>query len=108
MIVWNGLGILVVIIWIGAILIVGDVASAITGIETEFSKHSGRLFLGCLLAALLVFFLHLYLASRETNTVIDKATGQEYELGRSDSLFFIPVKWWPIIIVIIGIINFVK
>jgi hypothetical protein len=40
------------------------------------------------------FVLARRLSRTPTRTVIDKATGKEFELTESSSLFFIPTRWW--------------
>ena len=108
MIIWNGMGFMVVVLGVLGMFLVDLGAATITGVDNNFAEHPGRLFIGFLVAALLVFLFSLFLSNRETRTVIDKESGQEFELGRNDSLFFIPVKWWPILLIILGVVNLLK
>ncbi|MGK0186800.1 MAG: hypothetical protein ACI9R3_002583 [Verrucomicrobiales bacterium] len=39
--------------------------------------------------------------------MIDKETGKEIEIGGNHSLFFIPVKWWPVAFIILGFVFMV-
>jgi hypothetical protein len=55
-------------------------------------------------AAMLTFGLHKLLSLKKPRIFIDQETGQKIELRGSHSLFFIPVKWWPVAFVILGFI----
>ncbi len=99
MIVWSGFGwvvpvIAVVCLLIGNILI-GENWSANTWAQ------AGTL----LLAAILVFaFDRLFLEKRADKTLMNKETGEDVILRRNDSLFFIPVRFWPYILVGIAVL----
>jgi hypothetical protein len=109
MIIWRGWGWLALAVGV----IVGislDEASnawfAIPAGEHYRDTHSWLWLLDGAIAAPLCWFLGKWLENREetkAQTVIDKQTGQEMLLlGRND-LFWIPVKWWSLVWVIIAV-----
>jgi hypothetical protein len=55
--------------------------------------------LAFLLAGLASGFLGCYLRRKEGRTVVDKATGKEFSLHPSHSLFFIPMPYWGVIFI---------
>jgi hypothetical protein len=50
-----------------------------------------------------VWVLSQQLAKRPVRTVIDKATGQELTLGERHDLFFVPLRYWPGILLVAGV-----
>lgn len=89
MIIWNGLGILVVLI--DAICISG--ISAIAGDDPN-RTHNWPIAIGLLLSAIFVTIVGYYLRKQPGRTLIDPESGQKVIFKRNDSLFFIPVFYW--------------
>lgn len=106
MIIWKGLGFLVAILGFGALLLTEYTVESVTGDENFYQRNSWVILAGMLFAALLTFVLHLLLSLKKPRIVIDRETGQEIEIRGDHSLFFIPVKWWPLVFVILGILFF--
>jgi hypothetical protein len=56
------------------------------------------------IAAVPVWLLARHLDARPGRVVIDKQSGQEITLRGAHDFFFIPLKVWPAILVIVGTI----
>jgi hypothetical protein len=104
MIIWSGFGFLIFILGFGSAIGTELISENLTGDERYYQQHPAMISVAMLSAAILTYLLHLLLSRQKGQVVIDKATGQEIVLGRSHSLFFIPVKWWPVIFLLIAVI----
>ncbi|MBO7419610.1 MAG: hypothetical protein J6U06_00620 [Spirochaetaceae bacterium] len=104
--IWKGFGILTIFI-VGASMI-GVQATVDNIFGTEYWKNNAwPLSLSLIISGVICWFLGRYLNSRPGRTVIDKETGEELELRKEHSFFFIPLQYWGIILGILAIIAFV-
>ena len=104
--IWKGFGILTIFI-VGASMI-GVQATVDNIFGTEYWKNNAwPLSLSLFISGVICWFLGRYLNSRPGITVIDKETGEELELRKEHSFFFIPLQYWGIILGILAIIAFV-
>lgn len=104
MIIWNGFGILVVVIN-------GLCVAAITALAGQDPNRTNAwpVSVGLFIGAILITILGYYLRKQPGRTLIDPKTGQEVVFKRKDSLFFIPVIYWgPISLVFAIICLFTK
>lgn len=99
MIIWQGLGFLVVVILVAATLIVTALFEQPAMLGYREFENGVAFFL----AALLTLFLGLYLKGRKTRTLIDEASGERVEIRPRHTLFFIPVLFWSAIFAGLGI-----
>jgi len=106
MIIWKGLGILVGIAGFVGFMLSEMLTRWLQKDEgAYYSAHAWPKLLGGVLGALLAFGMVKILAKGDKpRVVIDKATGKELQLRRGDALFFVPVKFWPYIILGLGIV----
>ena len=104
MIIWTGLGFLVAVIGFVVLVLTELVSEKITGDDQLYQQHGWVILVGMLVAGAVTYGLHRLLLLQKGRTVIDKQTGQEVVLRSSHSLFFIPVKWWPIVFAILGVV----
>lgn len=104
MISWTGFGFLVAIIGFAALILTELVFESISKNEQFYQQNSWVILVGMTVAAMLTFGLHKLLSLKKPRIFIDQETGQKIELRGSHSLFFIPVKWWPVAFVILGFI----
>jgi hypothetical protein len=105
MIIWRGLGILVGVAGFIGFLLAELVTRSVTNDEAFYQAHSWPRLLGAVLAASLAYgMVKILEKSDKPKIVIEKDTGRELELCRRDSLFFVPVKYWPYIFFVIGVI----
>ena len=104
MIIWSGMGFLVAIIGLGALVGTEVVAEKITGIDHYYQSNSWLILVAMLLAAALTYLANKTLLAPKSKIVLDKETRREIVLKKEHSLFFVPSKWWPAIFIGIGII----
>ena len=107
MIIWSGLGFLVAVIIFGCSLALNFAFNAWLG-DGYYDTHKWPFAISLFLSAIICWFLGSALRKRTSQTVIDKATGKEMVLNRSNhSLFFIPMHIWAPILAIGGVIVLV-
>jgi hypothetical protein len=99
MIIWNGWGFLVAVIVFSSSLLMELATESFYGDATYYQTHAWPLTVALLVAAVLVWVGAQFLDRRPKRVVIDKETGQELVLGQRDDLFFVPVRYWPLILV---------
>ena len=103
MIIWHGLGYLVVVFVFGAALLCNVAFDAAWG-EGYYSAHKWTIGAAMLISAPLSWVVGRRLRQRSALTVIDKATGEEMVLDRAKhGLFFIPMHYWGGILTLIGL-----
>ncbi len=105
---WSGFGFVTGLIGFGSLILTEYIAEDLTANEFYYQENSWLIFLGMVIAAVLslAFYKLLKLFSKP-KIVIDKETGDEIELNSNHSLFFINIKWWPIVYIVIGLILMV-
>jgi ABC-type antimicrobial peptide transport system permease subunit len=104
MIIWSGLGFLVAAIGFAALIFTELVSEKITGDDQFYQQHGWVILIGMLVAGTLTYGLHRLLLLQKGRAVIDKETGQEVVLRSNHSLFFISVKWWPVVFALLGVV----
>jgi len=87
MIVWQGLGFLAVLIPMILIGLIGDMEIAL------------------LMSAFVVWFAGKKLNSKPGKVLIDPETNEEVEIKNKHTLFWIPMEWFAIVIMIIAVYN---
>ena len=95
MVIWQGAGILGVII--PAVL--GFLAQWLVNIQfgDGYAKlHVWHNVSAWLIGAAIVWFMGTHLNSRPGKKLLDPATGQEVELKEKHTLFWLPVQYWAI------------
>jgi drug/metabolite transporter (DMT)-like permease len=104
MIIWSGLGFLVVIFFFGAALLCNLAFDAAWG-EGYYSAHQWTIGVAMFIGAALSWVVGNLLRKRTAQTVIDKATGKEIVLDHgAHRLFFIPMHYWGLILGCIGVV----
>lgn len=98
MIVWSGLGFLVAIIMFGVAILFQELLPKLFGYEASW-----MLGLGYMASAIPIWLVSKKISGKG-RIVIDKETGKELVIGRSNSFFFIPIRYWPYLAIIIGLI----
>jgi hypothetical protein len=102
MILSRGFGLAVVGLTFGALILTElGVESALSD-EKYYQDHGWPKLLGLVVAAALVWLLSKHFEKRPARVVIDKATGQEFPLTEKHDLFFVPLRYWPVILVVAG------
>lgn len=104
MLIWSRWGILAAVIPFVCMLVVEMVVNRIFGFGYFDSNRWPRV-LGMWLGAAGVYVVNSYLKKTQKGVVmIEKETGREVVLKSKDSLFFIDIKYWPLILIGLGFI----
>ena len=105
MIIWRGWGFLVPVVAFAVAFGTEFVVDSIAGAGTY--SNSGGLFTGVALivAGALIFAFAMWEERRNPPRVlVDKATGkEETQVSRSD-LFFVPIRWWGLAGIVLGLV----
>lgn len=107
MIIWEGWGVMVAVIVFGCSLLMELATESFFDDENYYQAHAWPLTVALLIAAALVWVGGIFLERRPKRVVIDKETGKEFVLGKPDSLFFIPVRYWAPILAAIAVVQLV-
>lgn len=115
MLIWRGKGFLALVLAIVINLTFNAAADATFGIPPGFKHYRdthGWLWLaGMLATAVACWFLGIWLEKRalaNSKILTDKATGQDVQLLARDDMFWIPVKWWSLVWLAVGLWMMVK
>ena len=104
MIIWSGFGILIpVIVAICAVLSQLLLNAAVRD-DQYYQSHSWPPLIALTVSAIFVWLLSQRLSRQPSRRLIDPATGKTVLLQRRDSLFFVPVRYWPPILVVVGMV----
>ena len=103
MIVWSGFGYLVLVA-VGISLVSFELlVRTLTGDINYYSAHGWVIAIGVLLSALVLRLVLNWLAiDSSQKRLIDPQTNQVYLVGRKDHLFFVPLRYWPFVLMGIG------
>lgn len=104
MIIWKGLGVVVIAIAFCCLLVAQLLANEYGG--EDLYKESGLIKSAAIVvAAALTYLFHRQVAARNTGrTVIDKETGEELHLDKKEhSLFFIPLDYWHYVLLVAAV-----
>jgi len=106
MIIWKGLGFLVAVITFLCLLLTEWSVERAFSDDNYYQAHGWPKLVGMLVAALLVWMMAKYFDSRQTETRIDAETGEKITVlaDHNHTLFFIPIRFWPPILIVLGII----
>lgn len=104
MIIWRGWGVLTIAI----VVLVGGLVTAISvNVLKETGRFVGLAFTaGLVTAALVNWFVGRRLNSAPGRELVDPATGERVVLRRSHDLFFVPMEWWSVLLLIGALISF--
>lgn len=107
MLIWTGAGILVVILGLAG---VGTVAGLMALFGADLSAEDSIFGpLGLMVGGAYVFLFHRYVLAKneKPRQLKDVNNGQPVTLKRSNSFFFIPFRYWPYIMVAIGLFTLI-
>lgn len=107
MIVWRGYGILAFVLAVLGYFGTFVLIEGMTG-DVHYSKaHDWPWLVASLAAAALVFALHVAITKTEKPRVlVDPSNGQEIVLVKKHDLFFVPIKYWPVLLLFWGVFVF--
>jgi hypothetical protein len=101
MIVWQGSGFLVAVVGIAVLALTEYVVRIITKDEFYYPSHGWPKLVGFWLAAAAIYGIARYFDSRPGKVVIEKDTGKEIVLRTPHSLFFVPMKYWTYVFLVL-------
>ena len=102
MIFWSGYGIVVALIGFFTLIMTEFISEYIADDRSFYQENSWVIFIGMIISAVITYGFNKLLQKEKSKIVIDKVTGEEFELRKSHSLFFINIKYWPILYILIG------
>ncbi|MGH9729298.1 MAG: hypothetical protein ACRD33_01880 [Candidatus Acidiferrales bacterium] len=106
MLVWRGKGFLIALIAFGCLLLTELAMRSIFVDNLYYQRHGWPKLLGLCIAAALVYVLRSWFGYGRDRVFVEKETGQEVRLSLEDSLFGIPVRFWPLVLIGLGVIFF--
>lgn len=106
MIIWRGRGIVVAIIAFGCLVLTELITRSAFGDGMYYQTHGWPKLAGFWVAAGLVFALRSWLDGGQDRVLVDKETGTETKLPAENALFFIAVRFWPLILLGLGVAFF--
>jgi hypothetical protein len=104
MIIWRGRGFLVGIIAFGCLLIIELLAYFHD--NTYYQKHAWPMIAGLLVAASFIWLLRRRYSQAFTEGGIQNHETRKSVLREQDELFFISVRYWPLILCVLGVFCF--
>ena len=100
MIIWNGWGILVAFIGFACLLLTEFTVDGVMQNDQYFRRNGWPKFVASAVAAIITWFVgRAFNRKRPGRELIDGKTG-----GGGHSLFFIPMEYWAVIFLAIGIL----
>lgn len=97
LIVWRGLGWLVPVFVIAALILSQLSVDTVYG-EGFYKAHAWPKQAAFIVAAISIGVLGIYLNHKKRQILIDEETGQAVGKAPAHSLFFIPVEYWAVIV----------
>lgn len=107
MIVWQGWGILVVVLAIVPIIVMQLLADGLMGPGGWSRNNSWLLPVALLIAAPLIYFVGKRLNEGQERVLVDPQTGQEVRIRRTHSLFWVRMEYWAAIVAVIAVVAFI-
>lgn len=107
MIIWNGKGYLVLVIVFLCSLLTELVVEYFTNDDTFYQTSPiplAAMFLG---SGLIIWTIGRNSKRNGKRVLLDKETGEEVELNKKDHLFFIPMEYWGVILVLLSFGNII-
>ncbi|MFZ0332543.1 MAG: hypothetical protein WAN10_17910 [Candidatus Acidiferrales bacterium] len=106
MLVWRGKGFLIALIAFGCLLLTELATRSIFADSHYYQRHGWPKLAGFCIAAVLVYALRSWFGHGRDRLFVEKETGHEVSLSLEDSLLGIPVRFWPLILVGLGVVFF--
>jgi hypothetical protein len=104
MIIWKGAGFIVAVIAFASLVLTEFLVESLLRDEKFYQHHGWPKLVAFVAAALIVYPIARYLDAREERAPVDPATGKRVVLKSNHSLFFVSVRTWPIVLVLLGFV----
>ena len=108
MIFWSGKGFLSIVFLLLGISVTQGCLETVTGQKPAQQNGDLMWALSFTIAAIGNFLLVRHLNKAPKRVVVDKASGEEFELSDMGSLFFISTKWWTHIYTGVALVFYVR
>jgi hypothetical protein len=105
MIIWRGKGILIALTAFGCIWSAEYLTRQWSGNERYYQTHSWPAFVAFLVAAAAVYSMRGWLGVGQRRILVDQATQQRIALSEEASLFFVPARYWPSVLAVMGVVS---
>lgn len=99
---WSGFGFLVPLVAFAAVLLTEVGVEAAFHDSQYYQTHGWPLGLGLILAAAALYALGERLGRSASRVFLDEATGERVELRRRHTFFFVPMKVWAVVLLVLG------
>jgi hypothetical protein len=76
------------------------------GDVTYYQTHGWPMLVALWAAAGLVYALRPWFRVGQERTTIDKKTGQQRKISMEAELFFVPARYWPVVLMALGLVFF--
>lgn len=106
MIVWRGRGIVIALIAFACLVFAELFTRSMFVDRRYYQVHGWPKLAGFWLAAALVYSLRSWLGGGRESWSVDSETGKEMKHSEEDSLFHVRVRFWPLILVGLGVVFF--
>jgi hypothetical protein len=106
MLIWHGRGGLIALIAFGCLLLTELFTRAAFGDAHYYQTHGWPKLAGFWVAAGLVYALRSWFGVGRERILIDKDTGKEIKMSFEADLLFVPARYWPAILLALGILFF--
>ena len=103
MIIWQGKGYLVAVIVFLSSLIMQLLTNYITHNDSYYKEAPLPLTLALLIAGMIIMVIDRFYLNEKVQVLIDKSSGEEVQITKTHTLFFIPFKYWPYILFVIAV-----
>lgn len=109
MIIWRGMGILALIVAVLINVLINEGSNSFFGIPEGYKHyrdaHKWMWLVGMGLSGIACWYLGRWIEVHELNKaklLIDPTTGQGVRIISRHDLFWIPVKWWAVVWLVVG------
>ena len=104
LVIWSGRGFWVAVITAGCLVLSELLTESAFYDGSYYQAHGWPKLAGFLVAAALVKYVIVPEEGSGARLTLNESTGKEIGQEPTNTLFFIPVKYWPIILVVLGVI----
>jgi hypothetical protein len=104
--VWRGKGFLVALIAFGCLILTELATRSVFADNEYYQQHGWPKLVGFCIAAILVYVLRSWFGHGRERIFVDKETGQEVTISLESSFLGIAVRFWPLILLGLGVVFF--
>ncbi len=105
MLVWTGVGWIVLPIVLVAVMLMEFLVELLSGDDQYFQTHGWPMFAAILSSALVIRSIAARRRRMRTRVLVDVETGEEVVWRPQDSFMFIPLRFWPAIMFLLSAID---